>query len=80
MTFRFKCEKCGKEVEVSLKRMMAGHVVEPPRDLKAMRIQLKCPACGEKGTIVVRAGADVSERPDRLLHLKFKNAHKPSMN
>jgi uncharacterized Zn finger protein len=80
MTFHFKCEKCGKEAEVTLKLMTSGHAVEPPKELKSMRIQLRCPACGEKGTIVVQAPADVSERIDRLTHLRFKNALNPSMN
>ena len=77
MTFQFKCEQCGKEIEVSVKIMIASHFVELPKDLETATIVIKCPNCGKTGSVSIKLGAMTA---DRLTRLKFKNARHPCMN
>ena len=79
MTFLFKCEKCGKELHVSVKIVLANQVVELSKDVKVLPITLKCPNCGEKASVKVNV-QEGEEGRDRLAHLKFKSAQNPSMN
>ena len=79
MKFQFKCEQCGKEIEVVVKIVIASHLVELPKDLETASILIKCPSCGKKGTVSIKPAGSLPT-PDRLTRLKFKNARTPCMN
>jgi transcription elongation factor Elf1 len=77
MTFLFKCRKCGKELEVTIKVVFANQIVELSEEVGPLPIAFKCPSCGEPGSVMVQPK---SESAGRLTRLKLKNALKPSMN
>ena len=67
MKFQFKCEQCGKEIEVVVKLVAANQVVELPKELEAATIQVKCPTCGHSGKVSLRHGAE--KRPQSVHEL-----------
>ena len=77
MKFQFKCEQCGKEIEVVVKLVAGNQIIELPKEIEAATIQVKCPSCGHSGNVSMRRGAGTSER---LALLKAKNARNPCMN
>jgi len=77
MKFQFKCDQCGKEIQVVVKLVAANQIVELPKELEAATILVKCPSCGHAGKVSMRPGAGTSER---LARLKVKNARNPCMN
>ena len=79
MRFQFKCAQCGKEIEVTMKIVIASHLVKLPKDIENAKIMIECPNCGKKGAVSIKPG-DVLPVPDHLTRLKFKSARNPCMN